>query len=137
MTKTTIKRFKSKTGFALPFAIMVLFIMGTLGVYSIYITSQTVKLVVDEDAQIQLKLYANSAEELDLLWLSEDKKRSQNNSELNISFEKGKYNFYIYNWATSLKDIPESNGTVVVDITGYTYIGDEKRRITKRVVQKP
>ncbi len=123
--------------FALPFAVFVLFIMGTLGVYSLYISASTVKTVVDEDVQLQLKLYSKSAQEVALLWLSENKDRSQNNSELNISFENGRYNFYVYNWATSLSNIKDSNGTVIMDIIGYTDYTGEIKRVTKRVVTKP
>lgn len=126
-----------KKSFALPFAIMVLFIMGTLGIYSMYISSQTVQVVVDEDIQIQLKLYADSAEELNLLWLSEDSDRSQKGRDLNITFEGGRYVFMVYNTPTSLTHIPESNGTVIVDIVGFTDITGERKRITKRVVRKP
>lgn len=128
---------KINKAFALPFAIMVMFIMGTLGVYSMYISSQTVNLIVDEDVQVQLELYGDSAEELSLLWLSENKQRSQKNSDINFSFEGGRYNFRVLIWDVNIDHVQESNGTVIMDILGETIVTGETKRITKRVVRKP
>lgn len=126
-----------RKAFTLPFAIFILFIMATLGVYSLYVSSQTIKVVADEDVSKQLKIYVDSATEINLLWLSADSSRSQEGKDLNISFENGAYKFEIYNHATNQKDTIESNGTVIMDIIGTTTITGESIRVTKRLVKKP
>jgi hypothetical protein len=118
---------KMKKAFALPYAIMILVILGTLGIYSLQISSSTIAIVVDENIENQLNLYSKSAEELALLWLSKN-----NSSEVKISFEDGKYNFNIYTFPTA----NEYNRTIIMDITGYTEATGRRVRVTRKVIRK-
>lgn len=131
-----------KRSFALITAIFVMVIIGTLGIYSFYVVSQTIQTVTEKDYSTKLKLYEKSAQELNLLWLSGNANRTINGSILDINFTAN-YNFRIINTPirtrerTSTGGMLERNATVLVDIVG-TFTGDtEPRKITKRTIAKP
>lgn len=131
-----------KRSFALITAIFVMVIIGTLGIYSFYVVSQTIQTVTEKDYSTKLKLYEKSAQELNLLWLSGNANRTINGSTLDINFTAN-YNFRIINTPirtrerTSTGGMLERNATVLVDIVG-TFTGDtEPRKITKRTIAKP
>lgn len=126
-----------RNGFGIIYAIIVLVLVSTIAVYTLSLSSKTVKSVSNEHIKLQLELYRNSAIEYAILWMNEDKTRSQNpnGSDLNISFDN--YHFQIKMFATALTDIPESNGSVILDIVGRTDVDIEPIISTRRVVVKP
>lgn len=126
-----------RNGFGIIYAIIVLVLMSTIAVYTLSLSSKTVKSVSNEHIRLQLELYRNSAIEYAILWMNEDKTRSQdpNGSNLNISFDN--YHFQVKMFATTLTDIPESNGSIILDIVGRTDVDIEPIVVAKRVVVKP
>lgn len=126
-----------RNGFGIIFAIIVLVLVSTIAVYTLSLSSKTVKSVSNEHIKLQLELYRNSAIEYAILWMNEDKTRSQNpnGSDLNISFDN--YHFQVKMFATTLTDIPESNGSVILDIVGRTDVDIEPIIVARRVVVKP
>ncbi|MGP1561552.1 MAG: hypothetical protein ACTTIC_05625 [Helicobacteraceae bacterium] len=130
----------------LPFAIFIMVVLATIGVYSFYITSTTVRTVVEQDILNKMKLYASSAAELDILWLQGHKGRVENPSDFNVSFEENRYMFKLHN--TPLRgrekdlksETSDLNKTVVlIDVVGVAnkdLVGQE-RRIAFRLVAKP
>lgn len=126
-----------RNGFGIIYAIIILVLMSTIAVYTLSLSSKTVKSVSNEHIKLQLELYRNSAIEYAILWMNEDKTRSQNpnGSDLNISFDN--YHFQVKMFATTLTDIPESNGSIILDIVGRTDVDIEPIIVAKRVVVKP
>lgn len=124
------------------YAIFVMLVIAGIATYSLSISAQTTKVAVDEHIKIQLQLYKKSAIELGLLWLSGEQTRSNptngtgGSSDYNISFD-GQYHFSMRFWETDTDSIVESNGTVIMDLTGYTDVLDEPIRITERRILKP
>jgi len=129
---------RSRGGFGIMYAIIVLVLISTIGVYTLELSSKSVKSASDEHLKIQLELYQNSAIEYAILWLSENKSRSQdqNGADLNISFGDG-YSFQMKMYATDPTLPPESNGTVIMDIVGRFDASSEPIIVAKRVVVKP
>lgn len=135
-----------KKAFGLPMAIFIMVLMATLGIYSFYITTQTVETVTDSDIANQLELYADSVAEINLLWLSADHERVKDTSTFEITFDDF-YFFTVQNTPIleTFKDINstqvvERNSSVIMDIVGTTkqeITGVPQRRITKRLVGKP
>ena len=123
-------------GFALIYAIIVIIALGTIATWSLYTSSRTVRSVADEYQRIQLGLYLDSAAEYTLLWLSESKSRSQNPGHLDLAFE-GTYEVNVTVTPLGLSHIRESNGSVLLDISGYVIDAAEPIRQTKRMVVKP
>ena len=126
-----------KKAIGLVYAIFVLVIISTILVYVLELSSFMPKVTADEYIKNQLKLYRNSAIEYALLWVSADKQRSQNTSELNITFEDN-FKFSLKIKPTNLSHIKESNGTILIDLIGMYEIANNKMYvITHRTVQKP
>lgn len=132
-----------RRGFGLVYAIVILVLIGTIGIYTLELSGRSVKSVSDEHIKIQLQLYMKSAVEYALLWLSEDKRRSKpsafglgDHSDLNITYDTN-YAVQIRAWETTL-EIPESNGTVILDVRGsFAKTGAEPIVITRRLIVKP
>jgi len=115
----------------LPFAIFIMIILATLGIYSFYITSLTARSVLDKDLSHKMKLYTESAAELNILFLQGAQERTNEGSELEVTFENNRYRFII-------KNTPIGTGVVLMDIVGGFYLdGKQKRRVTLRDVAKP
>jgi len=132
-----------RKGFGVVYAIVILVLIGTVAIYTLELSSKSVKSVSDEHIKIQLQLYQNSAIEYALLWLSENQSRSNpgefglgNSSDLNITYDD-RFMFQIKMYETESADIPESNGTVVMDIVGRFEDSTEPLVVAKRLVVKP
>ncbi len=131
-----------KRAFGLVTAIFVMVIVGTIGIYSFYVVAQTARTVVNQDVNMKLKLYENSAEELNLLWLSGNPNRTQKGSELKITFENA-YHFHIVNSLITTQEVnasgerQEMKATVLVDIVGRFESNDVNRARTKRTIARP
>ena len=132
-----------RKGFGIVYAVIILVLIGTIATYTLELSSKSVKSVSDEHIKIQLQLYQNSAVEYAILWLSENKNRSNpsefglgNSSDLNITYDDI-YKFQIKMYETSLTDISESNGTVIMDIIGKFEGTSEPIVVVKRLVVKP
>lgn len=134
-----------RRGFGLLYAIIILVLIATIGIYTLELSSRSVKSVSDEHIKIQMKLYMNSAVEYALLWLSEERRYSNPTdfgspdpwSDLNISYDNGRYAFQLRMYETNL-DVPESNGTVLLDIVGrFDDTGAEPIVLAKRLLIKP
>jgi hypothetical protein len=125
------------------YAIIVLVLIGTVGIFTLELSSRTVKSVSDEHVKIQLRLYMKSAVEYALLWLGEDKSRSRPGDfglpayrDLNITYDTN-YQIVMRAWETTI-DVPESNGTVVLDVIGtFDATGAEPLIQTQRLLVKP
>jgi len=132
-----------RRGFGIVYAMVVLVLIATIGIYTLELSSRSVKSVSDEHIKIQLQLYMNSAVEYALLWLSEEKRRSKpsafgvgDHSDLNITYDTN-YAIQIRAWETHL-DLPESNGTVLLDVIGtFDNTGLEPIVMTRRQIVKP
>ena len=127
----------NRSGFSIIYSIFIVVVLGTILTYSLHISSLSAKSISDEHIKIQLKLYLESATELTMLWLSGDKTRSQNESNLSIAFDN-LYEFNIsitpINEASNIQDL---NGSVIADIIGKTTFLDTPYTTTKRVLLKP
>lgn len=133
-----------RRGFGIVYAVIILVLIATIGIYTLELAGRSVKSVSDEHIKIQMQLYMNSAVEYALLWLSETKQRSNPTdfgsadpwSDLNITYEN-RYRFRLRMYETSL-NVPESNGTVLLDVTGrFEDPGREPIVVAKRLVIKP
>lgn len=128
-----------RKGIGILYAILVMMAIAGIATYSLSMSAQSSRITVDEHVKIQLQLYKKSAVELGLLWLSADQSRSNpasDYSDYNVTFDSN-YAFQLRFWKTSVQHIPESNGTVIMDITGETNLLDEPIRITERMILKP
>ncbi len=132
-------------GFGVVYALIILVIIATIGIYTLELSARGVKSVSDEHIKIQQQLYMESAIEYALLWLSETKQRSHpvdfgeadGWSDLNISFENNRYRFWLRMYEMTA-EVPESNGTVQLDIRGSCDLtGAEPIVTTKRLLLKP
>ena len=132
-----------RRGFGIIYAIVILVLVATIGIYTLELSSRSVKSVSDEHIKIQMQLYMNSAVEYALLWLSESQQHSNPSdfglgdwSDLNISYEN-RYNFQLRMYETHL-NVPESNGTVLLDIVGrFDDPNAESIVVSKRLLVKP
>jgi hypothetical protein len=138
---------RNKKGSILLYAIAILVLLATLGAYALQFVAVNQRVSFDDFAKIQMELYARSAAEFGVLWMQYNDQRSQNEQNLSIVYD-GLYDFNITIHPISTS-IPESNGTVVMDIVGVMdaqemgYEDDEEikgttpYRYTKRIVVKP
>jgi hypothetical protein len=133
-----------RRGFGIVYAVIILVLIATIGIYTLELSSRSVKSVSDEHIKIQMRLYMNSAVEYALLWLSDNTQRSNPTdfggadpwSDLNITYEN-RYRFQLRMYETHL-DVPESNGTVMLDIVGrFDDTGAEPIVVTRRLIVKP
>lgn len=137
MLKKSQKRRGWRRGVGLIYAIIVLLAIATITTYSLYNSSQIVKVTTDEHIRIQMDLYLRSAAEWTILWMQQDRDYSQ--KEQNVSLKIDSYEFNISTMPiTGSHSIEESNGTVLVDIIGRVNIdGMDNFRVTKRYLLKP
>jgi len=133
-----------RRGFGIIYAIVILVLIATIGIYTLELSSRSAKSVSDEHIKIQMQFYMNSAVEYALLWLSENPSRSNPGdfggadpwSDLNISYGN-RYNFQLRMYETHL-DVPESNGSVMLDIVGrFNDTGFDPIVVSKRLILKP
>lgn len=138
---------KNKNGSILLYAIAILVLLATLGAYALQFAAVNQRVSFDDFAKIQMELYARSAAEFGVLWMQYGSTRSQTKGSVQIIYD----NLYDFNITIHpiLTSIPESNGTVVMDIVGVMkaqeigYEDDEEikgttpYRYTKRIVVKP
>jgi len=138
---------KTREGFSLLLAIIVMITIATLMALMISLSSTTAKQTSDIYVSEQAKLLAKSATELALLAISGHDNSADCIENINFTYETN-YDvnmtiFYIGNGmpCTNMLDntiaTAESNGTIIVD-TYVTFNGaNEPIRYHKRTIQKP
>lgn len=130
-------KIKNKKGFALVYAILVMILVATVGMHTLYLINKTQSTAINEHIKTQMDLYMSSSIEYSLLWLSENQANSTGVNNLTINYP-GNYVFNIRATAINVPaNIPESQGTVILDITGSYNDNKHKFIVTKRTIQKP
>ena len=128
-----------RKAFGVIFAVMILVMLSSLGIFMLEILAKNTKTLSDEHIKTQLKLYLDSSVEYALLWMSEDKNRSSNADYKDLNFLYDNY-YKITLRIYHIKDyLPkETKGSVIIDVSGrYDNALNEPIVLTKRVVVKP
>lgn len=136
MKKVNTKR----GGFGIIYSVFIMILVATIMSYMLETGSQTSKMSLDEYIKIQNKLYEDSAIEWAILQIQNDNTKNATET-YSISFENN-FDFNITaREITGASGIPESNGTVMLDVIGTcTLMGSgagEQLRTHKRLLVKP
>jgi type II secretory pathway pseudopilin PulG len=133
---------KSRGGFAMITAIIVVMIIGTLMAFSLALVSDTSKRTTDLYLYEQTVLYSKSAAELALLDIAQNGCQNTFNTNFNGIYDANVTMQYVYTGAVAgcntyfNINTPEQNGSVLMDITVTTNEGSEPIRYFRRVMQK-
>ncbi len=140
---------RSRKGFSLLLAIIVMITIATLMALMISLSTTTAKQTSDIYVSEQTKLLARSATELALLAISGHNNNANCIENINFTFETNyDVNMSLYYIGNGLPcnpshllanniSTPESNGTVIID-TYVTFKGSsEPIRYHRRTIQKP
>ncbi len=126
-----------RRGFGIVYALVILVLIATIAIYSLELSGSNAKSTSDEHVRMQLQLYMNSSVEYALLWMSADPARSQNPSDMNLSYDT-LYRFSLHIEPVTAYLPAESNGTVMLDVLGLFDDGvHEPLQVAKRLAVKP
>lgn len=130
---------RAKRGFAIIYAVVLVILIGMLSVSMLSNINNTTNLTTEEHIRTQMDLYTSSSIEYALLWMSQNKNFSSGAMKtLNITYPGGKYSYTILMRPLSVPaNIPESAGTVMLDVIGTYTDGAKVMRTEKRTIQKP
>lgn len=132
-----MKNKQMRKGFALIYAVIMLILVGSVGMHTLYLINKTSSISIKEHIKTQMELYVSSTIEYTLLWLSENQTYSTNPQNLTITYP-GNYTFNVLITPLNIPNtIPESQGTVMLDITGQYNDNQHPFITTKRTIQKP
>ena len=133
---------RSKSAIAMIMAISVIVIIGTIMALSLSLTTQTINRTADIYLYEQSVLYSKSVAELALLDIAENNCTNNFNITFDSIYEANVTMQYVYSGAVGTCNnyfniiTPEQNGSVLMDITVSTDVGNEPVRYFRRTMQK-
>ena len=130
---------KSKKGFAILYAVVLVVLIGMISVSMLSNINTTSNTTTEEHIRTQMDLYTSSTIEYALLWMSQNKNFSSGAMKtLNITYPGGNYQYTVLVRPLNIPaNIPESAGTVMLDVIGTYIDGTKTLRTEKRTIQKP
>jgi len=133
-----------KKSFAMLFAIAFIVVLGTIGMFMMYFSSNTLKQTSDNYISLQGELYAKSATEFAIQALESRDFRNDgciNRIDINTSLYEINmtFHYFLTNCPTdcncSVVETKESNGTVLINT--YVKSKTENIRYFRQTLQKP
>jgi len=128
----------NKKGFGIIYAVIIILTIAMVSVSVLQDINRTSSVVTEEHIKTQMDLYSSSTIEYALLWLSQDQAFSNAPSKtLNITYP-GNYKFKVIVTPLNIPgNVPESAGTVLLDITGEYTDNVHNIKTARRTIQKP